>query len=121
MGSSHDFEIAHRGQEPATTNFCCICNKSLHKWRRRFMERGHLQNSDVNRSHEPIGIPLNRPPGTFSPTGGEGWDEGVRFMEGQPQPADVLAETGARTVLSARIGADAKNGGETNSRRKEAD
>src|SRR5438093_11519243 len=47
------------------------------------MERGHLQNSDVNRSHEPIGIPLNRPPGTFSPTGGEGWDEGERFMESQ--------------------------------------
>ena len=32
--------------------------------------------------HEPVGIPLNRrPPGTFSPTGGEGRDEGVRFME----------------------------------------
>ena len=31
---------------------------------------------------EPVRIPLNRPPGTFSPpTGGEGWDEGVRFME----------------------------------------
>src|SRR5438093_6218727 len=44
------------------------------------MGRGHLQNSDVNRSHEPIGIPLNRPPGTFSPTGGEGQDEGVRFI-----------------------------------------
>src|SRR5213592_3033068 len=26
---------------------------------------------DVNRSHEPVGIPLNRPPGTFSPTGGK--------------------------------------------------
>ena len=71
MGSSHDFEIAHRGQEPGTTSFCCICNKRLHRWRRRFMGRGHLQNSDVNRSHEPIGIPLNRPPGTFSPTGGK--------------------------------------------------
>ena len=30
---------------------------------------------------EPFRIPLNRPAGTFSPTGGEGWDEGVRFME----------------------------------------
>src|SRR5206468_1762215 len=49
------------------------------------MGRGHLQNSDVNRSHEPIGIPLNRPPGTFSPTGGEGWDEGERFMERFPR------------------------------------
>ena len=41
MESSHDFQIAHRGQEPATTNFCCICNKSLHRWRRRFMESLH--------------------------------------------------------------------------------
>jgi len=44
------------------------------------MEIGNLQNLDVNRGHEPVGIPLNRPPGTFSPTGGEGRDEGVRFM-----------------------------------------
>src|SRR5438046_3889588 len=76
MGSSHDFEIAHRGQEPATTTFCCICNKRLHRWRGRFMGSEHLQNSDVNRSHEPVGIPLNRPSGTFSPIGGEGRDEG---------------------------------------------
>ena len=34
-----------------------------------------------HRDHEPVRIPLNRPPGTFSPAGGEGWDEGVRFME----------------------------------------
>ena len=40
----------------------------------------NLQNPDVNRSHEPVGIPLNRPPGTFSPTGGEGRDEGARSM-----------------------------------------
>src|SRR5207247_1022371 len=44
------------------------------------MDREHLRNPDVNRSHEPAGIPLNRPPGTFSPTGGEGRDAGVRFM-----------------------------------------
>ena len=44
------------------------------------MESEHLQNSDVNRGHEPVGIPLNRPPGTFSPAGGEGRDEGVQFM-----------------------------------------
>ena len=30
----------------------------------------------VHRDHEPFRIPLNRPSGTFSPTGGEGWDEG---------------------------------------------
>ena len=47
----------------------------------RSMEREHLQKLDVSWGHEPVGIPLNRPPGTFSPTGGEGWDEGVRFME----------------------------------------
>src|SRR5947207_2287947 len=41
-----------------------------------FMGSEHLQNSDVNRSHEPVGIPLNRPSGTFSPIGGEGRDEG---------------------------------------------
>src|SRR5881392_3006053 len=47
----------------------------------RFMGREHLQNPDVNRSHEPVAILLNRPPGTFSPTGGEGRDEGIRFKE----------------------------------------
>src|SRR3989475_10417700 len=45
------------------------------------MESEHLQKLDVSWGHEPAGIPLNRPPGTFSPTGGEGRDEGVRFME----------------------------------------
>jgi hypothetical protein len=30
---------------------------------------------------KPSEIPLIRPSGTFSPNGGEGWDEGVRFME----------------------------------------
>jgi hypothetical protein len=34
----------------------------------------------VRMDHELIEIPLNRPPGTFSPTGGEGWDEGAAFM-----------------------------------------
>src|SRR6266480_7703966 len=47
---------------------------------RGFMGWEHLQKLDVNRSHEPVGIPLNRSPGTFSPTGGEGRDEGARFM-----------------------------------------
>ena len=55
------------------------------------MGRENLQNLDANRGHEPAGIPLNRPsafakptadePGTFSPTGGEGQDEGVRFLQ----------------------------------------
>jgi hypothetical protein len=45
------------------------------------MERENVQTLDANRCHEPLQIPLNRPPGTFSLTGGEGWDEGVRFVE----------------------------------------
>src|SRR4026208_1503643 len=49
----------------------------------RFMESEHLQNFDVSWGHEPVGIPLNRPPGTFSPTGVEGRDEGARFMESE--------------------------------------
>src|SRR2546422_10338621 len=55
--------------------------------------REHLQNPDVNRSHEPVGIPLNRPPGTFSPTGGEGRDEGVRFMERQRTFGSLLLDS----------------------------
>ena len=57
----------------------------------RFMGSEHLQSVDVSWGHEPVGIPLNRlsafakatadEPGTFSPIGGEGGDEGVRFME----------------------------------------
>ena len=31
--------------------------------------------------HEPRRVPLTRPSGTLSPSGGEGWGEGVRFME----------------------------------------
>jgi len=31
-------------------------------------------------AHEPMGIPLTRPTDTLSPTGGEGWGEGERFM-----------------------------------------
>jgi hypothetical protein len=44
----------------------------------RLMGSENLRRSDANRRHEPIAIPLNRPPGTFSPSGGEGWDEGRR-------------------------------------------
>jgi len=31
--------------------------------------------------HEPRRVPLTRPSGTLSPSEGEGWGEGVRFME----------------------------------------
>jgi hypothetical protein len=53
-----------------------------------------------NRCHEPREIHLNRPStfaeptadksGTFSPTGGEGRDEGVRFMESQSRVREKL-------------------------------
>jgi hypothetical protein len=44
------------------------------------MGREQVPNVDVSWDHEPLEIPLIRPSGTFSPSGGEGWDEGVRFM-----------------------------------------
>jgi hypothetical protein len=50
---------------------------------------------------EPLEIPLKRPPtfakatagrsGTFSPTGGEGWDEEVRFTQGFRLPMKIFA------------------------------
>jgi thiamine biosynthesis lipoprotein len=46
----------------------------------------NLQRLDGNSCHEPLNIPLNLPSGTFSPSGGEGWDEGVRFMETADPP-----------------------------------
>src|SRR5207249_3945993 len=84
--------MLNRELERRASTCWCICNKRLQRWRRRFMGRGHLQNSDVNRSHEPIGIPLNRPPGTFSPTGEEGRDDGVRFMEWGQAPTTLKRE-----------------------------
>src|SRR5881392_4125610 len=89
MGSPLSFFRVHWDHEPGRTvaQACCL-------WRRtgilpanntcpnftRFME-SPLSLSRTHWDHEPVRIPLNRPPGTFSPTGGEGWDEGVRFME----------------------------------------
>jgi RNA polymerase sigma factor (sigma-70 family) len=52
-----------------------------------FMESDNLQLLNANQCHEPSQIPLNRPSGTFSPSGGEGWDEGVRFMDTSPTNA----------------------------------
>jgi hypothetical protein len=40
------------------------------------MRSDNVQLFDTNGCHEPSPIPLNRPAGTFSRTGGEGWDEG---------------------------------------------
>jgi hypothetical protein len=58
----------------------------------------------VQLDQKPVGNPLNRPPGTFSPTGGKGRDEGVGFMgstyiesEGHPSiqgPQQLLGELG---------------------------
>src|SRR5438874_2102722 len=57
--------------------------------RRRFIGREKL---DVNRNHEPVGIPLNRPSGTFSPTGGEGRDEGGAHIQFKPRTLAKYAE-----------------------------
>ena len=46
----------------------------------RFMESLH-GSATAHWDHEPRRIPLTRPSGTLSPSGGEGWGEGVRFME----------------------------------------
>jgi len=35
MESLRDLTFAHSNHEPVTTNFCCICNKRLHRLRRR--------------------------------------------------------------------------------------
>src|SRR5438093_13566712 len=53
---------------------------------RRTRTKGRLMESPhdfcaVHWDPEPNRFPLNRPSGTFSPIGGEGWDEGDRFME----------------------------------------
>src|SRR5690349_14249265 len=55
------------------------CSKT---WRglRRFME-SLLGPAPVQRDREPVRFPLTRPPGNVSPTEGEGWDEGIQFME----------------------------------------
>ena len=75
------------------------------------MDREHLRNPDVNRSHEPAGIPLNRPPGTFSPTGGEGRDAGVRFMGSEHlQKLDV--SWGHEPLLVSPLPALSPQGGE---------
>ena len=46
----------------------------------RFMESPH-GSATAHWDPEPRRIPLTRPSGTLSPSGGEGWGEGVRFME----------------------------------------
>ena len=53
-----------------------------------------------------VRIPLNRPSGTFSPTGGEGWDEGERLMaRAAPEDFDspaIFATTGRGIATSSR-------------------
>src|SRR5213593_1422062 len=43
----------------------------------------------VHWDHEPVRIPLNRPSGIFSPTGGEGWDEGLTNAETAAKMAEA--------------------------------
>src|SRR2546426_6537112 len=74
--SFHGFAAAHSDHAPWRSGVsaerrnsweeqsAALCRDASTK--RRFMRSEHLQNLDVNRSHEPVGIPLNRPPGTFS-------------------------------------------------------
>src|SRR5439155_11976065 len=69
---------------------------------------------------EAVRIPLNRPPGTFSLSGGEGWDEGVRFMERLPNRDWVPAAPDCEICpahLSARRPVPAPEQGELRSRR----
>jgi len=73
----------------------------------RFMESEHIQNLDAGWGHEPVGIPLNRPPGTFSPSGGEGWDERLRFMgreanrfHSAPSSIRGIADQDQRSLIS---------------------
>src|SRR6187401_1075729 len=42
---------------------------------------GEASTATAHWDHEPRRIPFTRPSGTLSPSGGEGWGEGVRFME----------------------------------------
>ena len=63
----------------------------------------------VHWDHEPCRIPLNRPSGTFSPIGGEGWDEGVRFMESDAESdgfirraMDLKTSTGCLSTTRSR-------------------
>jgi|SRR5437867_2577060 len=59
----------------------------------------------VHWDREPVRIPLNRPSGSFSPTGGEGWNEGARFMDRRRRDAasDFLARNFFLVRSSQRI------------------
>jgi hypothetical protein len=63
---------------------------------------GSLHFLDTHWDHEPRESPLNHPPGTFSPTGGEGWDEGVRFME-RIAGSESLREAGLSGSMDASL------------------
>src|SRR5438128_423553 len=87
MESPHDFDTVHWDHEPVwvVPSVCCPAFRRPGPAKagtpnRRFME-SPLGLTTAHRDHEPVRIPLNRPSGTFSPTGGEEWDEGARFME----------------------------------------
>src|SRR5437016_2959544 len=89
------------------------------RWPGRFMESPHAIFA-VHWDAEAVRIPLNRPPGTFSPSGGEGWDEGVRFMERLPDRDWVPAAPDCEICpahLSARRPVPAPEQGELRSRR----
>ncbi|MBI2950227.1 MAG: retropepsin-like domain-containing protein [Verrucomicrobia bacterium] len=61
--------------------------------------------SDLLTALEPESIPLTRPSGTLSPTGGEGWGEGDRFIGSAPSSwmGEILPLEVRRGVLQIQI------------------
>jgi hypothetical protein len=115
MGRFHVFKVAYRSHEPERKERGCVEDQPQ-RFRTtdvlrlvedtaalRFM--GSLHFLDTHWDHEPSESPLNRPPGTFSPPGGEGWDEGVRFM-GSNRVARIRVEEprGCSSQNEARTG-----------------
>jgi hypothetical protein len=91
----------HHGQPPfADSGLLIRPAKTARPWRASTMFSSRF--GTINRR----GIPLNRPPGTFSPTGGEGRDERVRFMErNHPTAITALGRVQYEaTVLAAYAG-----------------
>src|SRR6185369_7593693 len=85
-----EFTIAHWDQEPdfAPHNVLPTSRRQRSPFCRqdagntlRFMKSLH-GSATAHWDHEPPRIPLTRPSDTLSPSGGEGWGEGVRVKEG---------------------------------------
>ena len=72
----------HMGDPEATTCRSAKCRVRSAEWgvaaQGRFMASIHVRLLEVFPAHEPLRIPLTRPSGALSTTGGEGRGEGVR-------------------------------------------